>query len=66
MRPLNCLLRLSAQNIVEFESEQREGIDEIEVDGSGRRKAESDDEQKVQQNDYSIKLLVVQAQPECG
>ena len=65
MRPLNCLLWLSPQNIVQFESQQREGIDKIEVDGSGRRKAESDDQQKIKQNDYSIKLLVIQPQPEC-
>jgi hypothetical protein len=64
MRPLNCLLGLSSKDVVPLEPKQRKRIDQIEVYGTGRREAESDNEQKVKQDNDAFKLLVLQPQPQ--
>ena len=64
MRPLDCFLGLSSKDVVPLEPQQRKRIDQIEVYRTRRREAESDDQQKVKQNNDAFQLLVLQSQPQ--
>ncbi len=44
MSGFDSLLRLCAQDIIEFESDEGEGVDQVEVDCSSWREAESYDQ----------------------
>ena len=62
---LNCLLGLSTQDIFPFEPYQAEGIHHVEVDWTWRGNAESKDEEEVEKDDDSLKVVIGKSDRHC-
>ena len=66
MSGFNRFLRLSAQNVFPFESNEAEWVDNVEIDGARWWNGKSEDQQKVEENQDWLKIIVVYSHWHCA